>query len=124
MTIGIVGLGLIGGSLVKAIKTLTDHKIYAFDIKNDTVEFAKCMNIIDKILDKNTVKECDYIIISVYPKTCLEWINNNTNNDVNFFFTCDCFTFIAVEKNTCKNTEDNKNCSKDTRFSVHKKVFF
>ena len=80
MNIGVVGLGLIGGSFVKAIKAYTEHNVYAFDIKNDTVEFAKCMNIVDESLDKKTVGECDYIIISVYPQAAIEWLKNNALN--------------------------------------------
>ena len=98
MKIGIIGLGLIGGSFVKAIKEYTKHEVYGFDVKNDTVEFAKCMNIIDKILDKNTVKECDYIIISVYPKTCLEWINNNKNYIKKGAIVIDC---CGVKQSIC-----------------------
>ena len=31
MTVGIVGLGLIGGSLVKAFRACTDHTVLGFD---------------------------------------------------------------------------------------------
>ena len=32
MKIGIIGLGLIGGSLARAISTKTDNEVYAFDV--------------------------------------------------------------------------------------------
>lgn len=79
MNIGIVGLGLIGGSFAKAIKAYTEHKVYAFDIKNDTVEFAKCMNIVDETLDENNISLCDYILISIYPDEAVKWIRDNQN---------------------------------------------
>lgn len=77
MKIGVVGLGLIGGSFLKAIKTYTDYSVYAYDIKDDTVEFAKCMNLVDKTLNKDTVKECDYILISVYTSAAVKWLEDN-----------------------------------------------
>lgn len=77
MKIGIVGLGLIGGSFVKAIKAYTEHQVFAYDVKNDIVEFAKCMNILDGTLNKETIPECDYIIISVYPDAAIKWIEDN-----------------------------------------------
>ena len=33
MKIGVVGLGLIGGSMAKAIKENTVHTVYGYDIK-------------------------------------------------------------------------------------------
>ena len=58
MKIGVVGLGLIGGSFAKAIKAYTEHQVLAFDVKNDTVEFAKCMNVVDSTLNKYNIVEC------------------------------------------------------------------
>ena len=40
LTIGVVGMGLIGGSLVKAIKKNTTHKVFGFDISEETVKSA------------------------------------------------------------------------------------
>ncbi len=98
MKIGIVGLGLIGGSFAKAIKSFSDYEVYAFDIKNDTVEFAKCMGIVDKTLDNETVGECDYILISVYPKACIEWIKENSKNIKKNAVVIDC---CGVKQSIC-----------------------
>ena len=77
MIIGIVGLGLIGGSFLKAIKAYSQSKVFAFDVKNETVEFAKCMNLVEETLDKNNVSLCDYILISTYPKNAVEWLEEH-----------------------------------------------
>jgi prephenate dehydrogenase len=77
MKVGIVGLGLIGGSFAKAIKAYTKHQVLAFDVKNDTVEFAKCMNVVDSTLNEANIPECDYIIISVYPGDMVNWLKAN-----------------------------------------------
>lgn len=98
MKIGVVGLGLIGGSFVKAIKAYTEHIVYACDIKNDIVEFAKCMNVVDKTLDETTVNECDYIIISIYPGASLEWIRNNADKFKKSAKVIDC---CGVKQSIC-----------------------
>ena len=38
MEIGIVGLGLIGGSLAKAISQNTDNTVYGYDISDQVVQ--------------------------------------------------------------------------------------
>lgn len=38
------------------------------------------MNIVDESLDKKTVGECDYILISVYPQAAIEWLRNIASN--------------------------------------------
>ena len=43
LTIGVVGLGLIGGSLVKAIKKNTKHKVFGFDISKETIKSRICL---------------------------------------------------------------------------------
>ena len=41
MNIGIVGLGLIGGSMAKSIKKRTGHSVYGIDLDGETMELAR-----------------------------------------------------------------------------------
>ena len=41
MKIRIVGLGLIGGSMAKSIKTRTSHEVFGIDIDAETIMFAR-----------------------------------------------------------------------------------
>ena len=50
MIIGIVGLGLIGGSLAKAYKQTDDITVYGADIDSSVLEFAKISGAIDDAL--------------------------------------------------------------------------
>ena len=47
MTIGIIGLGLIGGSMAKAIKSRTDHKVFGIDVNEETMTIAYMSGAID-----------------------------------------------------------------------------
>ena len=53
MKIGIVGLGLIGGSLAKAYKKNSDHVILGYDKAPSVVEFARIYGAVDSAMDKN-----------------------------------------------------------------------
>ena len=51
MKITAVGLGLIGGSMCKAIKKHTNHTVYGIDINKETIEMALSQNAIDSETD-------------------------------------------------------------------------
>ena len=77
LTIGVVGMGLIGGSLVKAIKKNTKHKVYGFDISEQTVKSALQEKSIDKELTNENLKECDYVFIPLYPEAVKEYFKSS-----------------------------------------------
>ncbi|MBQ9756217.1 MAG: prephenate dehydrogenase [Clostridia bacterium] len=77
MKVGIVGLGLIGGSLGRAIVSKTSDRVYAFDISESALRTGQLLNAYHEVLDENNVKELDIIFFSLYPdaleKTILEY---------------------------------------------------
>ncbi len=73
MTVGIVGLGLIGGSFAKAYKK-AGHEVLAFDIDKSSLEFAKISLVCDGELNEDNISSCDIVIISVYPKAAAEYM--------------------------------------------------
>ena len=87
LTCGFIGLGLIGGSIAKAIRlNLPDTKIIAYDINNDTLTLAKSEGIADVILEKidDTFSECNYVFLCApvskndeNVKTLVEFINKD-----------------------------------------------
>lgn len=66
LTCGFIGLGLIGGSIARALKEkLPDTKIFAYDINPDTLLAAKESNIADittSTIDEN-FRTCDYLFL-------------------------------------------------------------
>ncbi len=79
MTIGVVGLGLIGGSMCKAIKNNTSHNVLGFDIDNTINTYALMEGSIDGILNDENIGRCDYILLSVYPKTTIEFLREKAH---------------------------------------------
>lgn len=76
MKIAIIGLGLIGGSIAKAIKDNTDHTVYGADIQQSVVLRAKLIDAIDDELDDNKLFECDLVIIALYPEDTVKFISD------------------------------------------------
>lgn len=65
MKIVAVGLGLIGGSMCKAIKKHTNHLVGGIDIDRKTVKMALSQNAID--YEAKDVSEADVTIVSLFP---------------------------------------------------------
>ncbi len=80
MIFGVVGLGLIGGSLARAIKAKRGDKVFGFDINLKTVEQAKQQNAIDDFLSPEKLKLCDVILIALYPKDVIDFVEQNSDN--------------------------------------------
>ncbi len=77
MKITVVGLGLIGGSLCKAIKKHTNHMVYGIDINKETLEMALSQNAIDAVTDDLSL--ADITIVSLYPITTIDYIKENAS---------------------------------------------
>ena len=76
MTVGIVGLGLIGGSFAKAYSA-KGHKVLAADIDEKMLNFALLSGGVSGVLDKDNISECDLVLICVYPLAAVEFMREN-----------------------------------------------
>lgn len=73
-TIAVVGLGLMGGSMAKAIKTRTDYKVLGLDINEETMQLAFLSGAIDEKLTKDNIKDVDLLMIAIMPHALIDWI--------------------------------------------------
>ncbi len=67
MNIGIVGLGLIGGSLGRAVVSKTENKVFAYDIDKHALSGGKLLNAFHEQLTEENVGKLDVIFFSLYP---------------------------------------------------------
>lgn len=79
MVIGIVGLGLMGGSMAKSIKTKTGHTVYGADINAETVLMAKLSGAIDEEITKENLVLCDLLFLALRPQNAIDWLKENKN---------------------------------------------
>ena len=75
-TIGIVGLGLIGGSFAKAYHA-AGWRVLAFDIDEDTMAVATIDETVQGVLDEGAISQCDLILLALYPGGCIDWLSRN-----------------------------------------------
>ncbi len=74
MNVGIVGLGLIGGSLARSTKARTLHTVYAADIDRETMMLARLCGAIDGELTDGNLPDCALVLLALRPGDTLEWV--------------------------------------------------
>ena len=74
MKVGIVGLGLIGGSLAKAYKRREDIAVLGADRDKSILDFAYLAQAIDEELTDETIPGCDLILLATYPQGVIDWV--------------------------------------------------
>lgn len=79
MMISIIGLGLIGASFAKAIKTKTDHTVTGFDINIDVLNSAIDDRTIDFIGNDELLSQSDMVIVSLYPSATIDFVKQNAD---------------------------------------------
>ena len=75
MKVGIAGLGLIGGSLAKAYNR-SGAVVYGYDGNRVVQDFATLQGVLEGDLDENTVKECDLLLVALYPQVSIEYLKH------------------------------------------------
>ena len=73
MTLGVVGLGLIGGSFVKAYHA-AGHRVLAWNRSPAILEYAMLSGEVDGKLDAASASSCDLILLCVYPDAAIAWL--------------------------------------------------
>ena len=98
MNIGVVGLGLIGGSLVKSAKRNTDFKVYGYDLNNEVIKSAVSENSIDGELTQKRLATCDYVFIPLYPEAVIDYVTKNAEFFKDGAVVIDC---AGVKRSVC-----------------------
>ena len=80
MIVGIVGLGLIGGSMAKSIKSRTAHTVYGADLGAETMTMARMCGAIDAPLTVENLPECDLVLLAIRPGAAVEWVRQNAEH--------------------------------------------
>ena len=76
MTVGIVGLGLIGGSFAKAYHA-AGHTVLAFDTDRSTYDFAVLSGTVNGPLTDETLSTCGLILIAVIPSAAVGYLKQH-----------------------------------------------
>lgn len=90
MNVGIVGLGLIGGSLAKTVKLHTDATVIGCDNNPQTILQATLMGAIDKEMAAGDLATCDIVLVALYPGAIVKWITEHADEFKDDALVIDC----------------------------------
>ncbi len=90
MNIGIIGLGLIGGSLAKSIKQHSGHTVLGYDIDPDVVIKALMSGSIDDELKEDMLPDCPIVLVALYPSRCVDYITSHADQFASDAIVIDC----------------------------------
>ena len=76
MTVGILGLGLIGGSLARAYAK-AGHRVLACEKDESILGFAQLSGAVDDVLNDENINQCNLILLSVYADASATWLETN-----------------------------------------------
>jgi len=76
MRVGILGLGLIGGSLARAY-ALEGHSVYAAEKDASMLSFAMLAGAVEGELTPEIIPSCDLILLAIYPGGSARWLEEN-----------------------------------------------
>ena len=76
MNVGIIGLGLIGGSFAKAYKA-AGHTVFACETDKSILDFAILSGAADAPLDNGSLRNCELILIALYPRAAIEFLDES-----------------------------------------------
>lgn len=74
MKVGIVGLGLIGGSFAWAYHN-EGHQVLAFNRTRSVLDFAMLSGAVDGELTEENLGDCDLILVTLYPQAAIDYID-------------------------------------------------
>lgn len=76
MVVGVVGLGLIGGSAAKAFKA-SGATVLAFDIDEPILGYAELEGVVDGVLNSENIASCDLLLLTATPKAVVDYLHGN-----------------------------------------------
>lgn len=70
--VGVVGLGLIGGSFARAMAR-SEREVYAYDPNAEIVDLAS-IDTTAGVLTDEVIPTCELIVLACYPEACVDWL--------------------------------------------------
>lgn len=97
MTVGILGLGLIGGSLARAY-SLEGHRVLCSVRNQQMLSFAILAGAVEAPLTPDNMGECDLILLAIYPDGSAKWLEENAAHIRSDALVIDC---CGIKREIC-----------------------
>ena len=98
MNVGILGLGLIGGSLARAY-AMDGHTVYATQRNESMLSFAMLAGAVHGKLAEETIPDCDLILLAIYPEGSAAWLEQNAHLVKKDALVIDC---CGIKREVCR----------------------
>lgn len=98
MTVGVLGLGLIGGSMARAYKK-AGHTVLATDIDKSVLDFSLLAGVVDAPLSSDNIGQCELILLSVFAAASATWLEENAKFVAKNALVIDC---CGIKEEICK----------------------
>jgi len=98
MTVGILGLGLIGGSLARAYAK-AGHTVYACEKNESMLGFAQLAGAVTEPLDSTNIGLCDLILLAIYSAGSASWLEENGHLISSEALVIDC---CGIKEEVCR----------------------
>lgn len=98
MIVGILGLGLIGGSLARAYSK-AGHTVYVCERDSNMLEFAQLSGVVDAPLDESNLGSCDLVLLAIYAEAAAVWMQKNSPFISKDALVIDC---CGIKQEICK----------------------
>ena len=100
MTVGILGLGLIGGSLARAYAK-AGHRVLAQERDEDVLAFAQLAGAVEGPLTEDNIAACQLLLLAIYPEGSGRWLEENAHLIASDALVLDCCGTKEVICNRC-----------------------
>lgn len=102
MKVGVVGLGLIGGSMAKAVKKKTEHEVIGWDISETIRYSAILMEAVHGFMEEGNPKDCDIVLIALYPQMTVDYIKEHAKDFKKGAVVVDC---AGIKRAVCRQVQ-------------------
>ena len=99
MTVGIIGLGLIGGSLAKAFATRTSHRLLGQDLDESVCRAALAAGALHGRLEPDATATCDLLLLALPPQATLDVLRSVAPRVAPRTIVIDC---CGVKRSVCR----------------------
>lgn len=99
MNVGIIGLGLIGGSMAKATSRTGHYSVFGTDANPDVVKAAISEGTLSAQLNYENASNCDLLIVALYPKDVVSTVKEYSEHLKKGAVVVDC---TGVKGNICR----------------------
>lgn len=103
MKVGVVGLGLIGGSIAKAVKKKTEHEVIGWDISETIRYSAILMEAVHGFMEEGNPKDCDIVLIALYPQLTVDYIKAHAKDFKKGAIVVDC---AGIKRTVCRQVQN------------------